>query len=788
MKKLFFGAASLLIVFSLLAGCASMGRGHGPVEAFLIPAAANPGLPGDLVGTLNLFADPKEITLVVAPGTNLHALVARVALNTEATITVVSSGARVVQQNGSTPNDFSAPVLYSIEVPGQKEPWRYRVTVREMETNTRLAQIVLPQGARFLQKLDPAVRDYRAEVPYASTVVRVEARAQSRFAKSVTVDGKETPGTVGRADVDFSSFQEKPVTIQVLAEDGVTRDTYTLTIVRGAPDSNALLASLDVQGVPISPAFNPAQLGYQVIVPFETQNFVVRARPQSPFATVGLAAAVRIGGGRAQAAPFSASGDATAAAGAVVDFSQAAGLPLIVAVTAQDGTVQQYLVEVRRGPPDANNLLADLSLDVGGVGIALSPDFAPNRVQYVALVPFTAGQVRVAAHPQSRVAALQLGGGLSAAGGKWVLSARGNPVSQEGAVVDVPPRVQRMPLFVMVTAQNGAMLQYGVELRRAAPEPQVLQPQQPAQQPAQAAQPQQPAQQPAQVAQPQQPAQQQAQPPAAAAQPAPAPATQQPAQPPAAVAGNDHVVVIARNLQLEDKELAAMIGGKDLPGKTAMITVRPYRSAEILRKDSTPVDMRVQGRKLSLSLQYRSAGVNLGRDRLIEIEVAIPTTAGKILYYKEAMPAADEASLTVPFLLYTAAIPWPAIGSPTPVSGYVSLAKGGARPEDREAFQKNGRGEYGIDIEITDAKTGKSYGKDTVWRKPGLARGQAVSFTTALTVPEGSTIGYTMTARAANGRTWVAAGQAQVWTTRLRADGGFEPVLLPLADDLALKQ
>ena len=470
MKTLRLGAVVLLAVLSALVGCVSGGRGHGPVESFVIPAASNPGLPSDLAGQLNLGPEPKQVFLVVAPGTNVHALVAKLALNTEAVITVISSGTRVVQENGVTPNDFSAPVLYSIEVPGQKEPWRYRVTVRETETNPRLAQLVLPAGARLDPLFNPAVHSYRLEVPFASTKVRIEARAQSQFAKGISVDGAETPGPAAAAVVDFSSGQERPVTIETLAEDGITRGRYVITLVRGAPDANALLGSLDLQGVPFSPVFTPAQLGYQAIVPFETQSLVVHALPQSPVATVALSAAVSISKGKAAVVQLVSSGDAAGASGAVVDFSQGNSLPLIVAVTAQDGSVQQYLIDIRRAPPDANNLLADLSLGTMAGAARLAPDFLPSRLRYTVVVPFSARQVRVMAHPQSRVAALQLGAGLPGAGGRGAVPSTGDPLSRDGALVDLPPAIERFPLLVTVTAQNGAALRYVVELRRAAPD------------------------------------------------------------------------------------------------------------------------------------------------------------------------------------------------------------------------------------------------------------------------------------------------------------------------------
>jgi Cadherin-like beta sandwich domain len=770
MKKLLFIPAAAIVVLAALAGCAGMSRGHGPVESFMMPAAVNPGFSRDLMGALTIGREPKEVSFVVQPGTDLHSLVVQLALNTEATITVISTGARVVQQNGVTPNDFSSPVMYSIEVPGDKEPWKYRVTVREVETNPLLGMLRVPAGSSISPPFSPATHEYRMEVPFASTEVRMEARAQSRFAKSVSVDGKETPGPVGAAVVDFSAVSERAVAVEIVAEDGTTRDTYQITIVRGAPDSNAFLGSLDIQGVPYAPRFSPARLGYQATVPYETQNLLIRARPQSPFAAVTLTTAVQINGGVAQTTPFAATGDVMGPGGALVDFSRVDDLPLLVQVTAQDGSVQQYLVDIRRGPPDANNLLADLSLDSEGTPAGLLPSFAPTSLSYIATVPFSARRVRVMAHPQSRVAVLQVGGGFPASGGRAGFIYHGDPASPEGTVIDMPPDVARFPLLLQVTAQNGGVLRYVVELRRAPRPPEVTVQ-------AQQVQPQ-PAPQPVQP----QPAPVQ---PATPPTPVVTPPQQPPSRPPLS-AGSDHLAVSAQNLNLGSREMAALTAAADAPGNTATVTVRPYRSSQIIVQDTTPLQVRRQGSAFSMSLRYKAPGVDLGKGRLIEIEIAVPTTRGKFLVYKEALPADHEVAVSVPFLIYstTASIAWPAVGSPVQVSGYVSMAA--EHPEEREQLSRNAKNESEIQIQVVDAKTGASYGMETVWRKPGVARGQSFAFTSPLSVPEGSAVAYTLTARAVNGRIWTAAGQGEVWTTRLRYEGGFEPVLLPIADALSL--
>jgi hypothetical protein len=849
MRKSMFFAAAALAALTSLAGCVSMGRGHGPIETLVIPASANPGLPGDIVGSINLAVNPHEIRLVVPPGTNLHALVAKFSLNAEASIAVISSGNKVAQQNGATPNDFSVPVIYSVEVPGEKKPWLYRVIAREMETNPRLGQLFLPAGARLQPTLDPSVHEYMAELPFASAVVRIEARAQSQFAKSVSIDGRESSGPVGRADVDFASIQQKPIAIDILAEDGVTRDRYAVTLVRGAPDDNARLGSLDIQGLALSSPFSPAQMNYQLVVPFETRGLVVRAKAESRFASVALAAGSVTGG--QSATPLAGAGDPTTSSGAAIDFTQTDRLALVVAVTAQDGRVQQYFVDVLRGAPDSNNFLSDLSLGVGATGLALSPDFNPGQLRYSALLPFSSPQVRIVAHPQSGVAALNLSGGR--AGG----AVQGDPRSPAGALVDLPAGIDRFSLLLMVAAQDGSARGYIVDLRRAPPDRNSellslvasdgslsppFNPRQlsyslslpatsegasfsvcaaspgatvsiagqqgiaPARSLAYAikaapgssavlglvvrAEDGSQRQYLVQISR------------AAAAAPAPAPApapvgaapaqlspqapAPAPAPSPSGSGRSDHLLVSAKDLALGSRELAALGASKDAVGATAKITVRPYRSSEILAQGSAAVETRARGEGLALSLQYRSPGIAaLGQQALVEIEVVIPTVAGKFLYYKEALPAAGDLDLTIPFLLYETAVPvaWPALGSPTQVAGYASM--GGKHPDEGEAFQKNAKGEYRVDVDLVDVKTGRAYGQAVSWKKPALARGQALAFAAPLGIPEGSTVGYSITARAANGRAWTATGQAQVLTTRLRYEGGFEPVLLPLSDELA---
>jgi len=944
MKRLLLGIAVVLAAAGTLVGCAGIGgRGRGPVDAFVFSTARNPELRQDAVGVINEQTEPKEISLVVPPGTDATRLVATLSLSREASVSVVSSGQKVLQQNGVTPNDFSVPVSYSVEVAGDKKPWLYKVLVRETDTNARLSRLVFPEGSAIALGFDPAVDSYTVTVPFATTRIRIEARAQSPYARSVTVAGVQTPGPAGAAVVDFAALPRTTVTVEVLAEDGMTGAQYAVAVVRGAPDSNTLLDAMEIQNAPLVPAFSPARLSYQAQVPFETRQIVLRARPKSQWAGVDLSAA---GGLRFQ-------GDPASRAGAVVEFTAGARLSLAATVTAQDGSTQQYLVEILRAEPDRNNLLVDLAV----AGVRLSPAFSANVLNYVADVPFASTQLTITARPQSRTASLALEpvlvstrdqavklaftGELAARNGatadfrggdvlffavavtaqdgnvlRYVVQARrtppdrnadlgalavspgalspgfaprtaaytvtlpgtadavrltaspssprasvaidaqlpGKPGAAQAATVAVPPG-GAVSVGIAVTAEDGSRNLYRVQVMREAPPAPAadsnsrlafLQAAGAALQPAfsptvtsydarigaavdsvvVAAGAESPA---ANVSMDGQPLGRSgravpvaegttrvvqivvtaesgaasryalritreaagAKPPEAKPTETKPPETRPIETKPPAKTGSDVVLVSAKNLRIEKREAAALSQAGESIGTQARITTRYYRSSEIIVQEAARVEVRQQGANTSVSFEYRSAGVALDRARMVEIEVAIPTSAGHFLFYTEADPAGAVVNVEVPFLLYGSdpQVAWPALGSSVKVAGYLSASAAGKekgeRESDKEDFARNDKGEYGIAVELFDAKTGRSLGKDTVWTKPGLARGRTFTFGKAILVPEGGTVRYALTAEAKNGRSWQASGTAQAWTTRLEYSGGFAAVVLSIADELA---
>ena len=458
MRRALFGLGCGLFVLAIAACVSLPHQGSGPVGSFSFLAATNPGLSRDVLGEIVDQAEPALILCVVPPGVNVKKLIASTAVNAKATVSVTAGGQRVVQSNGITVNDFSQPVLYSIETPGEKDPWLYRVIVREAETNARLAQINLPTGARLQPAFSPMTEQYTLEVPFTTTQVIVAAIAQSGNLSGMTIAETSYPGALAVGAVDFSAGQERTIQVKTLAEDGATSVKYTFTVKRAAAERNTTLAFVDVRGASVSSApQNPT--AFVFTVPYETHEVFVQARTQSSAAKAAL---LSPGEAASTAAPVSL-GDPGAAGGTRAAFPSVTRMPLSIVVTAQDGTVQQYSLEILRAAPDSSKQLAELTIDVG----ALTPKFSSDQLAYVAEVPYSTKKLTIRARAQSKTASISL-----------VIRQPGSPTAGSPATMQAYPEgaavefltVDMLGATIDLTAQNGERIRYSLLIHRAAPD------------------------------------------------------------------------------------------------------------------------------------------------------------------------------------------------------------------------------------------------------------------------------------------------------------------------------
>nr|WP_240344179.1 cadherin-like beta sandwich domain-containing protein [Paenibacillus sp. SYP-B3998] len=182
---------------------------------------------------------------------------------------------------------------------------------------------------------------YAVNVPNATTVVTVTGTKADATATVVVAGGSNL--TVG----------SNTVTVTVTAEDGTTKKTYTITIIR-AKSNNANLSDLKVDETSIA-NFAPGTLAYKVNVPNVTTAVTVTGTKADATATVTVTGGSNL-----------IVGDNT----------------VTIKVSAQDGTTEViYTVTVVRAK-SSDASLSDLKVD--GASIT---NFASGKLEYKVNVP-----------------------------------------------------------------------------------------------------------------------------------------------------------------------------------------------------------------------------------------------------------------------------------------------------------------------------------------------------------------------------------------------------------------
>jgi len=111
-----------LSLLALIFSCSKSNPGGGSSSAFTSFSFQQTGNPIPVTSTAAIQGT--SIALFLPPGTNLNALTATFSVTGNGTVTVNG----VAQQSGVTKNDFSAPVIYTVSLPGGSKQ-NYSVTV-----------------------------------------------------------------------------------------------------------------------------------------------------------------------------------------------------------------------------------------------------------------------------------------------------------------------------------------------------------------------------------------------------------------------------------------------------------------------------------------------------------------------------------------------------------------------------------------------------------------------------------------------------------------------------------
>ena len=354
-------------------------------------------VPGLLEVPLPIAADPSLASLSLsgvdfgtfdAGKTSYAAEVANDVATTTVTAVATRSGATVaiMPADAQTPEHQVAlavgRTVVQVAVTAANGATRrtYAVTVtRAGSSDAALASLSLTGvdiGAFSAERLD-----YAGRVAYATDSTTVEATT-THGAATVAVSPGDADDRAPGHQVALA-VGETAVEVRVTAQDGTTLRTYTATVSRAAPSTDAALRSLRLSGIDLG-VFDPDDLSYAASVEYDALS------------TTTVTAAARTATATVAVSPADADGEAPGH-----QVLLAVGETVVeVRVTAQDGTTARtYAATVARAPPSTDAALSSLRLS--GVDIGT---FDPEGLAYTGSVDVGVSSTAVTAEARSALA------------------------------------------------------------------------------------------------------------------------------------------------------------------------------------------------------------------------------------------------------------------------------------------------------------------------------------------------------------------------------------------------
>ena len=197
-------------------------------------------------------------------------------------------------------------------------------------------------GMTLEPAFDPSTTAYSATVPFrtATTTVRpVLAHLSETY--EINLGGVRQSDNAP-AVIPLTAGVANAIPIVVTSADRNTTKTYTVTVTRTAPSTDATLAGLTLGGTSPdewTPVFAPDVYDYDVRVPHSAVRTAVEPH------TSHAAATFIVSTDPAEALTDSGYGSA------LVELTEGATTTVTITVTAQDGSTQDYVVRVHRAGP-----------------------------------------------------------------------------------------------------------------------------------------------------------------------------------------------------------------------------------------------------------------------------------------------------------------------------------------------------------------------------------------------------------------------------------------------------
>jgi len=302
------------------------------------------------------------------------------------------------------------------------------MTVPILQLSNADLQNLTPSAGTLTPAFAPSTTSYTLNV--ANDVEDITFRPSlADVNATIVVNGATIPNGTATPAINLA-VGSNTVTTTVTAQDGTTKKTYTVNVIR-AQSGNADLVGLAPSVGTLDPAFSPSTATYSLTVPTNTSSLQLTPTSADPTATITVDGATVLSGSSSNALQLGA-GTTT----------------LTVIITAQNGTTRSYTVNVTKAA-SADATLASLVPSVG----TLDPAFDKETLSYSLNVENTVESISFAptvSEPSARV------------------SVAGSGVASGSSSAPVGLGVGSNTISIVVTAPSGANRSYTVVVSRAA--------------------------------------------------------------------------------------------------------------------------------------------------------------------------------------------------------------------------------------------------------------------------------------------------------------------------------
>jgi gliding motility-associated-like protein len=281
----------------------------------------------------------------------------------------------------------------------------------------------------------PSINSYTVAVPFSTSKIKFIPTSQDPTA-TVTVKGITVARGIASTDINLGQGNNI-IPVVVTAQDGITKLSYTVTISRAIPSSDANLADLSVNGGAFVQTFSPSTTSYTQTVPYSTSSATFGLRTSDLNATVTV------------------NGRATTNSGVSAPIALNVGSNSIqIRVTAENtSTVKSTTVTLTRSNPATNPELSSLTLNTGSL---TGPVIENNIYKYTSSnVLFAVSSVTVTP--------------TATDGTKTQISVNGSNVVSGTASSLVSLIVGSNLIKIISTAESGAKREHWITINRLQP-------------------------------------------------------------------------------------------------------------------------------------------------------------------------------------------------------------------------------------------------------------------------------------------------------------------------------